>query len=128
MTAILYDEDGNYLAEGSTSQTEGGPATVTVTVAGNGCQFYQVIGDHSVDAYYYVNNYFIPNIGYRNGYYDTDNYSFLGNPSNVYLDSYYFAGNGPPQIIEDEFIYLGETEAVGSGNCTPPPRVKDYEK
>lgn len=123
--ATIYDENGTYLADGDFSQTEGGPATITLQAPGNGCQFYQTVGSHAVYAYYYVNNYYIPNLGNRNGYYDVDNYtSFQEVPNyNPFVDSYYFYGSGPTRIIENDFISLGVTEVSGSGNCSPPPTI-----
>lgn len=123
--ATLYDENGTYLADGDFSQTQGGPATITLQAPGSGCQFYQIVGWHAVDDFYYVTNYYMPSVGYRNGFYDVDYYSqFRENPTYPpFGESRYFYGAGPVHILEEEFISLGVTESWGSGNCNLPPTI-----
>jgi hypothetical protein len=125
VSAVIYDEDGNYAADTSFMQTEGGSAEITFNASGYGCQYYRIDGYHAEDAYYYVSYYYQPGYGYTSGWDDVDNYSATSeDPYTEPLPDATFFGNGPITIRADQFIELGVTEAVGSGNCTPAPRVQ----
>lgn len=116
-------EDGSQIAGGDGFSTEEDPrADVYLQVTGDGCQFYQIVGQHWVRAYYYVTNYYDHGV-YLTGYLDDDdyNYYFREQVQNTFIGSYTFTGQGPSRAAETVFMFLGTTVNWSSGNCNPPP-------
>ncbi len=122
-------EDGSQIAGGDGFSTEEDPrADVYLQVTGNGCQFYQIVGQHWVRAYYYVTNYYDHGV-YLTGYLDDDdyNYYFREQVQNTFIGSYTFTGQGPSRAAETVFMFLGSTVDWSSGTCNLPPKVSKIQ-